>query len=106
MQVACNMLMESFQRGLQLRFRPHPNRRSAQEVMNPQSYKSPNLSNFETPTWEFRDKSHSDATPVGRCKIYYMGEGGGFPRVQAVVSLVSPRSLVIRPSTKGAPTLC
>jgi hypothetical protein len=28
-----------------------------------------------------------------------MGEGGGFPRVQAVVGLVSPKS----PVTKGAP---
>jgi hypothetical protein len=35
-------------------------------------------------------KSHSDATPAGRCIVYYMGEGGGFPWVQAVVNLVSP----------------
>ncbi len=34
---------------------------------------------------------------------YYMGEGGGFPRVRAVVSLVSPKLLVACPSTKGAP---
>jgi hypothetical protein len=32
-----------------------------------------------------------------------MGEGGGFPRVQAVMSLVSPEWLVACPSTKGAP---
>jgi hypothetical protein len=32
-----------------------------------------------------------------------MGEGGGFPRVQAMMSLVSPRLLVACPSTKGAP---
>jgi len=25
---------------------------------------------------------------VERCREYYMGEGGGFPRVRAVVSLV------------------
>jgi hypothetical protein len=31
-----------------------------------------------------------------------MGEGGGFPRVQAVVSLVSLRSPVACPSIKGA----
>jgi hypothetical protein len=31
-----------------------------------------------------------------------MGEGGGFPRVRAVVSLVSPKSPVAYPSTKGA----
>ncbi len=32
-----------------------------------------------------------------------MGEGDGFPRVQAVVSLVSPKLPVACPSTKGAP---
>jgi hypothetical protein len=32
-----------------------------------------------------------------------MGEGGGFPRVRAMVSLVNPESLVACPSTKGAP---
>jgi hypothetical protein len=32
-----------------------------------------------------------------------MGEGGGIPQVRAVVSLMSPKSHVARPSTKGAP---
>jgi len=32
-----------------------------------------------------------------------MGEGGGFPRVWAMVSLVSPGLPVAYPSTKGAP---
>jgi hypothetical protein len=31
-----------------------------------------------------------------------MGEGGGFPRVRAVVSFVSPKLPVACPSTKGA----
>ncbi len=30
-----------------------------------------------------------------------MGEGGGFPQVWAVVSLVSPESPVACPNTKG-----
>jgi hypothetical protein len=51
-------------------------------------------------------KSHSDAIPVGRCWVYYMKEGDGFPWVRAVVSFVSLRSLVACPNTKGAPTLC
>jgi hypothetical protein len=33
-------------------------------------------------------KSHLDVASAERCKVYYMGEGGGFPRIQAVVSLV------------------
>jgi hypothetical protein len=48
-------------------------------------------------------KSHSDAGAAKRCKEYYMGEGGGFPRVRAVVSLVSPKSPVVCSSIKGAP---
>jgi hypothetical protein len=48
-------------------------------------------------------KSHLDVAPVEWCKVYYMGEGGGFPRVRAVVNLVSPKSPVVRPSTKGVP---
>jgi len=35
-------------------------------------------------------KSHSNVGATERCREYYMGEGGGFPGVQAVVSLVSP----------------
>jgi hypothetical protein len=34
-------------------------------------------------------KSHSDVGAVGKRKEYYMGEGGGFPGVRAVVSQVS-----------------
>jgi hypothetical protein len=50
-------------------------------------------------------KSHSDVGLVERHKVYYKGEGGGFPQVQVVVSLVSPSLPVARPSTKSAPTM-
>jgi hypothetical protein len=33
-------------------------------------------------------KNHLDVAPVERHKVYYKGEGGGFPQVQAVVSFV------------------
>jgi hypothetical protein len=45
-------------------------------------------------------KSHLDVGNVERRKKHYMGEGGGFPRVRAMVSLVSPESPVACPSTK------
>jgi hypothetical protein len=48
-------------------------------------------------------KSHSDVGAAERRKEYYMGEGGGFHWVRAVVSLVSPGSPVACPRTKGAP---
>jgi hypothetical protein len=37
------------------------------------------------------------------CKEYYMGEGGGFPQIRAVVSLVSLELPMACPSTKGVP---
>ncbi len=48
-------------------------------------------------------KSHLDAGAVERRREYYMGEGGGFPRVRALVNLVSLELPVACPSTKGAP---
>ncbi len=35
-----------------------------------------------------RKMCHSDVAPAGSCREYYMGEGGGFPRIRAVVSQV------------------
>jgi hypothetical protein len=55
-QVECNTLLESSRWGLQLRFRPHHDRRSTQEVMRLQSRESPSYWNFGTPTWESWDK--------------------------------------------------
>jgi len=48
-------------------------------------------------------KSHSDVGATERRKEYYMGEGGGFPRIWAVVSLMNLESPVACLSTKGAP---
>ncbi len=50
-----------------------------------------------------KTKSYLDVAPVESCRIYYMGEGGHFPRVRAVVSLMSLESPVPCPSTKGVP---
>jgi hypothetical protein len=48
-------------------------------------------------------KSHSDVGAAERHKKYYMGEGGGFPRIWAMVSLVNLESFMACPGTKGAP---
>jgi hypothetical protein len=45
-------------------------------------------------------KIHSDVGAAEKRREYYMGEGGGFPRVRAVVSLVSPESPVACFNTK------
>jgi hypothetical protein len=41
------------------------------------------------PLGSARTKSHLDVAPTERCIVYYKGEDGGFPQVQAVVSLVT-----------------
>jgi hypothetical protein len=55
-KVACDMALERSRRGLQLRFRPHPYWRFAQEVIVPQSCESSNFGDFGTLIWESRDK--------------------------------------------------
>ncbi len=47
--------------------------------------------------------SHLGVVPVEWCRVHYMGEGGGFPRVRALVSQMSPVWPVACFSTKGAP---
>jgi hypothetical protein len=63
-QVECDTPLESSQGELQVFFRPHPNRRFEQRIMNSQSPGSPNQDSFGTPPWESRDKK-----PFGcRCR--------------------------------------
>jgi hypothetical protein len=50
-----------------------------------------------------RTKSHSDVGAAERHRVYYMGEGGGFPQVRAVVNHVSLELPVACRNTKGAP---
>jgi hypothetical protein len=66
--------------------------------MGPQSCESPNFGNFGI-------TSHLDVGLVERHRVYYKGEGGGFPQVQAVVSLMNPSLPVARPSTTRAQTM-
>ncbi len=44
-----------------------------------------------------------DVGVAERCREYYMGEGGGFPQIWAMVSLVSLGLPVACLSIKGAP---
>jgi hypothetical protein len=79
MHAMCSIPLESSRWGIQLCCRPYCNQRSTHEVMRPQSCESPNSGT----------KSHLDVALVERRIVYYKGEGGGFPQVQAVVSLMS-----------------
>jgi len=65
----------------------------------------PNLRISGLPTWESWEKWHLGATPMVNHRKYYKGEGGGFPQIQAVVSLVSFCMPVARPCNKSASTM-
>ncbi len=53
-----------------------------------------------------KTKRHLDVALTERCIVYYMGEGGGFRRVRAMVSFVSSKSPVVCLSTKGGRGFC
>jgi hypothetical protein len=50
-------------------------------------------------------KCHLDVGLVERHRVHYKGEGGGFPQVWAVMSLMNPNLPMARLSTKSAPTM-
>jgi hypothetical protein len=87
---ACNMALERSQRGLKLWFRPRRDPTLQSGVMAVQSSGSPagTISglHFGSPGY----LCHSDVASATSRREYYMGEGGGFPRVRAVVSFVCP----------------
>ncbi len=102
-QGECDTPLESSQGELEVCFRPHPNQRFEKKIMTSQSLGSSNRDSFWTPLWESRDKKPFKRGCDEVTQRYYMGEGGGFPRVQAVVSLVNPELPVACPNTKGVP---
>jgi hypothetical protein len=84
------MALENSRRELQDCFRPHPNWRYEQEVMDAQSLRSVNWDSFGTPPWESREKVPFGCSLGGELQRILYGEGGGFPQVRAVVSQVNP----------------
>jgi hypothetical protein len=104
-KVVCDISLERSRQGLQLCFRPQLHRRCAHKVMGLQSRESPNFENFETAFGSPRTKCHLDMSLMKRHIIYYKGEGGDFPQVWAVVSIVSPNLPVARPRTKSVQTM-
>jgi hypothetical protein len=100
LQVAYEIPLKRSWQGLQLCFRGHLNQSFSNKIMGPQSHKSPNFENFDIPIWESQDKMSFGASLMARHKVYYKGEGGGFPQVQAIVNLVNPCLPVLRSCTK------
>jgi hypothetical protein len=88
-RVICNIPLKISWWGLQLCFRLHCNRRFAHEVMRPKVTGVLAVGISGLPLGSFRTKNHLDVALMKRHRIYYKGEGGGFPQVRAVVSLMS-----------------
>jgi hypothetical protein len=84
------MALERSGRGLQLWFRPRRDPTPQSGVMAVQSLGSPvgTISglHFGSPN----KMCHLDVASTASRREYYKGEGGGFPQVRAVVSLVRP----------------
>jgi hypothetical protein len=98
------MALERSQRKLQDWFKTRPDRKLGREVVMAQSPGSPNRDNFRTVSGLHfgspETKSHLSVGVVEQRREYYMGEGGGFPLIRAVVSQVSPRLPMACPNTK------
>ncbi len=56
----------------------------------------------ELPLGNLGTKWHLGVGPMAMHIVYYKGEGGGFPQVWAMMSLVSLSLLVVRSNTKSA----
>jgi hypothetical protein len=99
------MALERSQLGLQLWFRPCRDRTLQSGVMAVQSSGSRvgTISglHFGSP----KNLCHLDVASMASCREYYMGEGGGFPRVRAVVNLLCPSACGLSPTPKGVPNV-
>jgi len=105
LQKTCDMPLERSWRDLQLCFRWRVDQRSAPKVMKLQSCGSPENARFRdshagVPKVPGQN-GHLDATPAASHKVYYKGEGDGFPqgpgRGESCVSVLP----VACPNTKG-----
>jgi hypothetical protein len=91
LQTTCHIPLERSRRELQLCFRLHFDPRFSRKVMRLQSPGSPARRDFGTPAREsWGRKAIWMWVPWRVTKYTIRGEGGGFPQVRAVVSLVCP----------------
>jgi hypothetical protein len=75
------------------------------KLWGPKVVRIPTLAISGLPLGSLETKNHLDVGLMERHRVYYKGEGGGFPQVRAVVNLVNPSLPVTRHSTKSVPTM-
>jgi len=84
----CDMALKSSRQELQHWFRTRPDPSLGRGAMAAQSSGSPAGTLSGLHIGSPNKMCHSDVASATSRREYYMGEGGGFPRVRAVVSLV------------------
>jgi hypothetical protein len=85
----CDTSLERSRQGLQLWFRPCRVVVGSYELPKPRDSTRDNFGTISRlQLGSPRKKSHLDVASVESCREYYKGEGGGFPRVRAMVCLV------------------
>jgi hypothetical protein len=84
----CDTTLDRSRRGLQLWLRSRRDRTLQSGDMSSQSSGTPTRTISGLQLGSPGKKSHLDVASVESCRVYYKGEGGGFPQVRAVVSLV------------------
>jgi len=70
------------------------------KLWGPKAARVPTLRISGFPLWSPKTKWHLDASLVARHRVYYKGEGVGFPQVRVVVNFMSLNLSMARPSTK------
>jgi hypothetical protein len=98
--VACDISLESSRQGYNFSLDLISIKGFHTKLWGPKVAKVPTLAISGLPLGSPRTKCHLDVGLVERHRVYYKGEGGGFPQVQAVISLVSLSLPVARPNNK------
>jgi hypothetical protein len=88
-QGACDILLKSLWWELQLCFKSHFDLRSVRKGYGVPKSRESHLARF----WDShlgvpKKKSHLDVNSMASHKVYYKGEGGGFPQIWAMVNLL------------------
>jgi hypothetical protein len=107
-QVVCYILLKRFDKGYNFALDFNSIGGLHIKLWGSKITRIPTLGILGLPFVSLKTKCHLDVGLVERHRVYYKGEGDGFPQVRVMVnlvSLVSPSLPVAHLSTKNAPTM-
>jgi len=90
LQTTCNILLETLDEGYNFALNRISIRGLLTKLWGSKVAGIPTWAISRLPLGSPETKSHLDVGLMERCRVYYKGEGGGFPQVRAVVSLMCP----------------